>query len=71
MDLLDQAEQQQQQYLAFSLASISAKVSNMHTSTSNSGICEDCGKQIPTRRLQVIPGATRCVLCQAAFEEED
>lgn len=71
MDLLDQAAQQQQQHLSVTLAAITARVTNMHTSSVNPGICEDCGCVIPAQRLRVIPGATRCVSCQAAFEEED
>ena len=71
MDLLDQAAQQQQQHLSVTLAAITARVTDMHTGSVNPGICEDCGCVIPTQRLRVIPGATRCVSCQAAFEEED
>jgi phage/conjugal plasmid C-4 type zinc finger TraR family protein len=32
------------------------------------GICEDCGHEIPPRRLQVIPGTTLCVTCQSRRE---
>lgn len=32
------------------------------------GICEDCGHEIPPRRLQVIPSATLCVACQSRRE---
>jgi len=32
------------------------------------GICEDCGHDIPPRRLVVIPDATLCVSCQAQRE---
>lgn len=28
------------------------------------GICEDCGRRIPTERLKVLPYATLCVRCQ-------
>ena len=70
MDSLDQAEQQRHQEISNILANIQAQVTNMRTARS-SGICEDCGKLIPQRRLEVIPGATRCVKCQTAFEEED
>jgi RNA polymerase-binding transcription factor DksA len=30
--------------------------------------CADCGNRIPEERLEVMPQATRCVQCQAAFE---
>lgn len=32
------------------------------------GICEDCGREIPPRRLQIIPAATLCVACQGRRE---
>ena len=28
------------------------------------GICESCGKDIPKKRLEVVPGAIRCVQCE-------
>ena len=33
------------------------------------GICIDCDKEIPQRRLELTPWARRCVACQAAVEE--
>lgn len=30
------------------------------------GYCENCGKEIPQERLQVLPDATLCVLCREA-----
>ena len=35
------------------------------------GICEDCDKKIPVARLKVVPHASRCVNCQASFEQEN
>jgi DnaK suppressor protein len=32
------------------------------------GLCEDCGQQIPPRRLEVVPAATLCVRCQSRHE---
>lgn len=32
------------------------------------GVCVDCGADIPYARLEVAPGATRCVGCQARHE---
>ncbi|MFC3118290.1 TraR/DksA family transcriptional regulator [Jhaorihella thermophila] len=29
------------------------------------GWCEDCGEEIPIRRLELDPAATRCVSCAA------
>ena len=33
------------------------------------GICIDCDKEIPRRRLELTPWARRCVACQRAVEE--
>ncbi|GEM_PF-695801 len=35
------------------------------------GICEDCGREIPIGRLQIMPYTTLCVDCQARQEEEE
>jgi DnaK suppressor protein len=34
------------------------------------GDCEDCGVEIPVKRLRVRPDATLCLKCQEAFEKE-
>ncbi|MDO8551778.1 MAG: TraR/DksA C4-type zinc finger protein [bacterium] len=36
----------------------------------NQGICLGCGQEIPVERLEAVPEATRCVLCQRKFEGE-
>lgn len=33
------------------------------------GICEDCSRNISEKRLQLIPNAVRCLICQEEFEE--
>ena len=33
------------------------------------GICEDCGEEIEEKRLEVVPYAPCCVICQAKREE--
>jgi DnaK suppressor protein len=32
------------------------------------GLCEECEEEIPARRLQLMPWATRCAACQALRE---
>lgn len=34
-----------------------------------SGVCEDCGREIGAERLQALPKSTRCVACQAEWEQ--
>ena len=33
------------------------------------GVCEDCGQKIAPERLEALPDATRCVNCQAAWDQ--
>jgi DnaK suppressor protein len=35
------------------------------------GLCEECGKRIPRKRLLIVPEATLCVSCQREFEKID
>jgi len=34
------------------------------------GVCESCGKQIPVKRLERMPGASLCVECKEREEKE-
>ena len=33
------------------------------------GLCENCGRPIGDERLNALPSATRCVRCQAEWEQ--
>ena len=33
------------------------------------GICEECGGPIGAERMQALPESTRCVRCQAQFDQ--
>jgi len=33
------------------------------------GLCEDCGRPIGAERLEALPTATRCIRCQAEWEQ--
>jgi RNA polymerase-binding transcription factor len=33
------------------------------------GLCERCGKEIGAERLEALPSATRCISCQAEWEQ--
>lgn len=56
------AEQERREMLAIERAL--AKMA-----TGSFGVCEDCGEEIPSRRLLVLPEARLCAHCQA-FEEK-
>ncbi len=32
--------------------------------------CEDCGEEIPEARRQAVPGARRCIACQAEADRQ-
>jgi phage/conjugal plasmid C-4 type zinc finger TraR family protein len=64
MDEADLAQQTTEKHLASAIKA--------HTNRNNSGVtlleCEDCGEPIPEARRQAVPGCTRCVECQTAYE---
>jgi DnaK suppressor protein len=33
------------------------------------GVCEECGQKIAPERLEALPDATRCVSCQATWDQ--
>ncbi len=33
------------------------------------GRCERCGREIGAERLEALPSATRCIVCQAEWEQ--
>ncbi len=35
------------------------------------GVCEDCSGKIAPERLEALPDATRCVSCQAAWDQSN
>jgi phage/conjugal plasmid C-4 type zinc finger TraR family protein len=35
----------------------------------NEVFCEDCDIQIPPKRIEALPSATRCVSCQQEYEK--
>jgi len=37
--------------------------------TGDYGKCEQCGRDIGAERLEALPTATRCITCQAAWEQ--
>jgi DnaK suppressor protein len=39
--------------------------------TNRYGICEECGEEIPLRRLQVRPMTTLCITCKTLQEEDE
>ncbi|OFZ01365.1 MAG: hypothetical protein A2070_06945 [Bdellovibrionales bacterium GWC1_52_8] len=57
------AEQERRELIAIERA-----LSKM--ATANFGICEDCGEDIPAKRLFVLPEARLCASCQAFYERQ-
>lgn len=58
------AEQERRELLAIEKA-----LSKM--ATGSFGVCEDCGEDIPSRRLMVLPEARLCANCQTYEERQN
>ena len=35
------------------------------------GVCIDCGEDVSDKRLKMYPNASRCLVCQEAFEDKN
>lgn len=53
---------------AAQLARIEAALRRLAERAEDFGLCEECEEEIPARRLQLMPWATRCAGCQARRE---
>jgi DnaK suppressor protein len=53
---------------AAQLARIDGALHRLAVQAEDFGLCEDCEEEIPPRRLQLMPWATRCAGCQARRE---
>ncbi|MBO9428442.1 TraR/DksA C4-type zinc finger protein [Sulfitobacter sp. R18_1] len=67
MDDADLAAIREQQNLSRAVRKIQTNV-DASTVVKGPVECEDCGEEIPPRRLEVHPGARRCIPCQTAAE---
>lgn len=63
-DIADRAQQQQADQLQDSLARVAAS----RPQGPSLECCEDCGREIPEKRRQAVPGCTRCIACQEEAE---
>jgi DnaK suppressor protein len=50
---------------AKTIAAIDRALRKLHDAPEDYGACEDCGEDIPARRLEVMPWAALCTECQA------
>jgi DnaK suppressor protein len=50
------------------LAEIDRALRKLHQSPDEFGQCEDCGDDIPEKRLQLMPSARYCAECQAKLD---
>lgn len=71
--ILEQAHRNQRplEYLnhkAGILAYLEQAVARIHTG--QYGFCKDCNRFIGIKRLKVVPGAIRCIECQAGHEDQ-
>ena len=64
-DLVDRAQEAEEQYRQDALRAHRERASRV---THARRQCADCGTTIPQRRLEALPGATRCTPCQSATD---
>ena len=69
MDDLDRAQEINDLHLDISLQAQRA-VTNAATSGISLDECLDCGGRIDAARQAAVPGCTRCIDCQAKFENQ-
>jgi DnaK suppressor protein len=50
------------------VARVDRALAKLASAPDDFGLCEDCEEEIPTKRLAVMPYATRCAACQAKVE---
>jgi DnaK suppressor protein len=50
------------------LAEIDRALRKLHDDPEEFGVCEDCGDDIPAKRLEVMPFARFCAECQASAD---
>jgi len=53
---------------AAQLARVDGALRRLAQHAEDFGLCEECEEEIPARRLQLMPWATRCAACQAHRE---
>ena len=76
-DLSDQASAQADQHLELTLKERDQKVLRdiqaalMRLNEKNFGMCEDCGEEIPYKRLLARPTSRLCVPCQTDREKDN
>lgn len=67
-DVADQSVVETDGYTNYTLAFMATKTQEMLDPKRGKKYCEDCNALIPEARLKAVPGATRCVKCQALYE---
>jgi DnaK suppressor protein len=76
-DLNDQATAEMDQHFMLSLKERERNLLKQiddalaRLATDKYGICEECGEEIPLRRLQVRPMTTLCIACKTLQEEDE
>lgn len=69
-DIIDQANQQNEVWLASHLAAQRAHKSEAVKIIANQHVCIDCDNPINPERVEKMPDAPRCIDCQTIFEHK-
>ena len=67
MDIVDRMQAREQGML--DLAIRRARTPRAPRASSGRGLCRACGKPIPAKRLEALPGVGTCIGCQRRLEE--
>lgn len=68
MDDADLASVREEEQISRALKAAQQKMTHNTAIPTEPVDCDDCGEEIPRKRLEAVPGATRCITCQGAAE---
>ena len=68
MDDADLASMREEIALNIGINKLRKQFSGSNVVRDTEVFCEDCGEQIPPKRIEALPNAIRCVACQSLVE---
>ena len=68
MDEADHAVAREQANIDRAIKAARRNVGEIATPSEGPVYCEECDQEIPPKRIEAVPSATRCVPCQSSAE---
>jgi phage/conjugal plasmid C-4 type zinc finger TraR family protein len=68
MDVIDRAQQHEENHRAAALANRVRSLESQIVDGKGRVLCVDCRDPIPKKRLQIAPRPVRCIQCQTDYE---